>query len=179
MEMTLYHISDEQRRLNAMLEENGGEVTPEIEEALAVNETNFVQKAESYGYAILHYKQIVAAVKAEKDRLDAIKKTAENAIARMEERIVAAMQQFDKPKVEADTLKLSLRRSECVIIDNEDTIPADCKTVEMNLKIDKNGVKRHIKALTFDPNKTEEERRNEIIKTIGAHLEENQSLQIK
>ena len=179
MEMTLYHISDEQRRINAMLEETGGELTPEIEEALAVNEQNFVQKAESYGYAILHYKAVIVAVKAEKDRLDAIKKTAENAIARMEERIVAAMQQFDKPKVEADTLKLSLRRSECVIIDNEDTIPADCKTVEMNLKIDKNGVKRHIKALTLDPNKTEEERRNEIIKTFGAHLEENQSLQIK
>ena len=76
--MSLYHISDEQRRINAMLEETGGELTPEIEEALAVNEQNFVQKAENYGYAILHYKAIVAAVKAEKDRLDAIKKTAEN-----------------------------------------------------------------------------------------------------
>ena len=161
MEMTLYHISDEQRRLNAMLEENGGEVTPEIEEALAVNETNFVQKAESYGYAILHYKAIVAAVKAEKDRLDAIKKTAENAIARMEERIVAAMQQFDKPKVEADTLKLSLRRSERVVVDDENAVPADCKTIKV--EISKTDLKRHLKAG----------------EACGAHLEENQSLQIK
>ena len=161
MEMTLYHISDEQRRLNAMLEENGGEVTPEIEEALAVNETNFVQKAESYGYAILHYKAIVAAVKAEKDRLDAIKKTAENAIARMEERIVAAMQQFDRPKVEADTLKLSLRRSERVVVDDENEVPADCKTIKV--EISKTDLKRHLKAGEM----------------CGAHLEENQSLQIK
>jgi hypothetical protein len=161
MEMTLYHISDEQRRLNAMLEENGGEVTPEIEEALAVNETNFVQKAESYGYAILHYKAIVAAVKAEKDRLDAIKKTAENAIARMEERIVAAMQQFDRPKVEADTLKLSLRRSERVVVDDEAKVPADCKTIKV--EVSKTELKRHLKAG----------------EDCGAHLEENQSLQIK
>ena len=161
MEMTLYHISDEQRRLNAMLEENGGEITPEIEEALAVNETNFVQKAESYGYAILHYKAIVAAVKAEKDRLDAIKKTAENAIARMEERIVAAMQQFDRPKVEADTLKLSLRRSERVVVDDEAKVPADCKTIKV--EVSKTELKRHLKAG----------------EDCGAHLEENQSLQIK
>ena len=161
MEMTLYHISDEQRRLNAMLEENGGEVTPEIEEALAVNETNFVQKAESYGYAILHYKAVVAAVKAEKDRLDAIKKTAENAIARMEERIVAAMQQFDRPKVEADTLKLSLRRSERVVVDDENAVPADCKTIKAEGS--KTELKRHLKAG----------------EDCGAHIEENTSLQIK
>lgn len=159
--MTLYHISDEQRRLNAMLEENGGEITPEIEEALAVNETNFVQKAESYGYAILHYKAVVAAVKAEKDRLDAIKKTAENAIARMEERIVAAMQQFDRPKVEADTLKLSLRRSERVVVDDEAKVPADCKTIKV--EVSKTELKRHLKAG----------------EDCGAHIEENTSLQIK
>ena len=161
MEMTLYHISDEQRRLNALLEENGGEITPEIEEALAVNETNFVQKAESYGYAILHYKAVVAAVKAEKDRLDAIKKTAENAIARMEERIVAAMQQFDRPKVEADTLKLSLRRSERVVVDDEAKVPADCKTIKV--EVSKTELKRHLKAG----------------EDCGAHIEENTSLQIK
>ena len=159
--MSLYHISDEQRRINAMLEETGGELTPEIEEALAVNEQNFVQKAENYGYAIMHYKAIVAAVKAEKDRLDAIKKTAENAIARMEERLVAAMQQFERPKVEADTLKLSLRRSERVVVDDENAVPADCKTIK--IEVSKTELKRHLKAG----------------EDCGAHLEENHSLLIK
>lgn len=161
MELTLYQISDEQRRINAMLEETGGELTPELEEALAINEANFVQKADGYGHAILHYKAIVAAIKAEKDRLDAIKKTAENAIARMEERIVAAMQQFDRPKVEADTLKLSLRRSERVVVDDENAVPADCKTIKV--EISKTELKRHLKAC----------------EDCGAHIEENQSLQIK
>ena len=161
MDLTLYQISDEQRRINAMLEETGGELTPELEEALAINEANFVQKADGYGHAILHYKAIIAAIKAEKDRLDAIKKTAENAVARMEERIVAAMQQFDKPKVEAATLKLSLRRSERVVVDDENAVPADCKTIKV--EISKTELKRHIKAG----------------EDCGAHLEENTSLQIK
>ena len=45
MNLTLYQISEEQQRLNAMLEESGGELTPEIEEALAINRDNLQVKA--------------------------------------------------------------------------------------------------------------------------------------
>ena len=44
---TLYTITEDQRLLNAMLEENGGELTPEIEEALRITEDNFIAKAEA------------------------------------------------------------------------------------------------------------------------------------
>lgn len=159
--ITLYQISEDQRRLNAMLEETGGELTPELEEALAITEQNFVSKAENYGKAILHYKQMVAAAKAETDRIKAIQKTCENAIARMEERLRDAMILFDKPKVEMATLKLSLRKSERVVIDDENNLPADCIVVKT--EVSKTDVKRHLKAG----------------ETIGAHLEENQSLQIR
>ena len=159
--ITLYQISEDQRRLNAMLEETGGELTPELEEALAITEQNFVTKAENYGKAILHYKQMVAAAKAETDRIKAIQKTCENAIARMEERLRDAMVLFDKPKVEMATLKLSLRKSERVVIDDENNLPADCIVVKT--EVSKTEVKRHLKAG----------------ETIGAHLEENQSLQIR
>ena len=159
--ITLYQISEDQRALMAMLEETGGELTPELEEALAITEQNFVSKAENYGKAILHYKQMVAAAKAETDRIKAIQKTCENAIARMEERLRDAMILFDKPKVEMATLKLSLRKSERVVIDDENNLPADCIVVKT--EVSKTEVKRHLKAG----------------ETIGAHLEENQSLQIK
>lgn len=159
--ITLYQISEDQRALMAMLEETGGELTPELEEALAITEANFVTKAENYGKAILHYKQMVAAAKAETDRIKAIQKTCENAIARMEERLRDAMILFDKPKVEMATLKLSLRKSERVVIDDENNLPADCIVVKT--EVSKTEVKRHLKAG----------------ETIGAHLEENQSLQIK
>lgn len=159
--ITLYQISEDQRALMAMLEETGGELTPELEEALAITEANFVTKAENYGKAILHYKQMVAAAKAETDRIKAIQKTCENAIARMEERLRDAMILFDKPKVEMATLKLSLRKSERVVIDDENNLPADCIVVKT--EVSKTEVKRHLKAG----------------ETIGAHLEENQSLQIR
>jgi len=161
MELTLYQISEEQRRIDAMLEESCGELTPEIEAALAVNEGNFMEKSRDYGYAILRYKAYVEAIKVEKARLDGLKKTAENAIARMEERLVGAMQQFDRTKIEMDTLKLSLRKSERVIVDDEAKVPADC--IKITTTVNKTDLKAHIKAG----------------EDCGAHLEENQSLQIK
>lgn len=161
MELTLYKITEEQQRLNALLEESGGEITPEIEEALAINEGNFVVKAENYGYAILRYEAMIAAAKAEKQRIDAIIKTCDNAVIRMKERLAGAMQQFDRPKVELDTLKLSLRRSERVVVDDEAKVPADC--IKVKTEISKTDLKAHIKAG----------------EDCGAHIEENQSLQIK
>ena len=161
MEITLYQISEEQRRIEALLEESGGELTPEIEEALAVNESNFLDKSCDYGYAILRYKAYLSAIKQEKDRLDGLKKSCEAAIERMESRLVGAMQQFDKPKVELDTLRLSLRRSERVIIDDEAKVPSDC--IKVTTTVNKTDLKAHIKAG----------------EDCGAHLEENQSLQIK
>jgi len=161
MELTLYAISEQQREIESLLQETGGEITPEIEALLAVNETNFIEKSRDYGFAILRYKAMINAVKAEKERLDGIKKYAENAVARMEERLVDAMQLFGKPKVELDTMKLSLRKSERVVVDDEAKVPADC--IKVTTTVNKTDLKAHIKAG----------------EDCGAHLEENQSLQIK
>ena len=161
MDLTLYAISEQQREIESLLQETGGEITPEIEALLAVNEGNFVEKSRDYGYAILRYKAMINAVKAEKERLDGIKKYAENAVARMEERLVEAMLLFGKPKVELDTMKLSLRKSDRVVVDDEAKVPADC--IKVTTTVNKTDLKAHIKAG----------------EDCGAHLEENQSLQIK
>ena len=161
MELTLYQISDEQRRIEAMLEETGGELTDEIEAALAINEDNFMAKSVDYGHAILRQKAFIEAAKAEKQRLDGIIKYCQGNIEKMETRLVAAMQLFDKTKVETATMKLSLRKSERVVVDDEAKVPADC--IKVKTEVSKTDLKAHIKA-------GEE---------CGAHIEENQSLQIK
>ena len=65
---TLYGITAELNGILAQLEELGGEITPELEQALAINEEQFVAKAEDYGHAILNLKGMAAAAKAEKER---------------------------------------------------------------------------------------------------------------
>ena len=63
--------------------------------------------------------------------------------------------------VETATMKLGLRKSERVVIDDESKVPADC--IKVKTEVSKTDLKAHIKAG----------------EDCGAHLEENQSLQIK
>lgn len=127
MTHTLYTIAEDQRLLNAMLEENGGELTPEIEEAMRITEDNFVAKAEAYGATISEYDAQADACDAEIKRLQAYKKTCQNVSRRMKERLSMAMDEFSTEKLTAGTFRFSFRKSTAVLIENEDMIPDEYK----------------------------------------------------
>lgn len=125
MKQTLYNITEDQRLINAMLEETGGELTPEIEEAMLITEENFISKAEAYGATISEYDAQAEACAQEIKRLQAFKKTCENVSKRMKERISDAMMAFDKDKVTAGTFRFSFRKSTAVVVENEELIPEE------------------------------------------------------
>lgn len=125
MKQSLYNITEDQRLINAMLEETGGELTPEIEEAMMITEENFISKAEAYGATISEYDAQAEACAQEIKRLQAFKKTCENVSKRMKERISDAMMTFDKDKVTAGTFRFSFRKSTAVVVENEELIPEE------------------------------------------------------
>lgn len=125
MKQTLYSITEDQRLINAMLEETGGELTPEIEEAMLITEENFISKAEAYGATISEYDAQAEACAQEIKRLQAFKKTCENVSKRMKERISDAMMTFEKDKVTAGTFRFSFRKSTAVVVENEELIPEE------------------------------------------------------
>jgi hypothetical protein len=125
MKQSLYNITEDQRLINAMLEETGGELTPEIEEAMLITEENFISKAEAYGATISEYDAQAEACAQEIKRLQAFKKTCENVSKRMKERISDAMMTFDKDKVTAGTFRFSFRKNTAVVVENEELIPEE------------------------------------------------------
>ena len=161
---TLYGITAELNAILAQLEELGGEITPEIEQALAINEEQFVAKAEDYGHAILNLKGMAAAAKAEKERLAALQKFYENAQNRLTDALSTAMQVFGHDKVENATMRLSLRHTTATEVDDLDRLPAEFKTTKVEVVADKTAIKKAIQSGEAVP---------------GAHLVENVSLQIK
>ena len=161
---TLYGITTELNGILAQLEELGGEITPEIEQALAINEEQFVAKAEDYGHAILNLKGMAAAAKAEKERLAGLQKFYENTQKRLTDALSTAMQVFGHDKVENATMRLSLRHSTATEVDDLDQLPAEFKTTKVEVVADKTAIKKAIQ---------------DIIEVPGAHLVENVSLQIK
>lgn len=161
---SLYTISGDLLALLDTLAENGGEITPEIEQALAITEEQFVTKAEDYGHAILNLKAMAAAAKAEKDRLASLEKFYKNAAERIQGALVNAMDVLDHPKVESPSMRLFLRRTKATEIDDVTLIPADLKTVKVEEVPDKAAIKAAILEGRDVP---------------GAHIVENVSLQIK
>lgn len=161
---TLYGITAELNAILAQLEEMGGEITPELEQALAINEEQFVAKAEDYGHAILNLKCAAAAAKAEKERLAGLQKLYENTQKRLTDALSTAMQVFGQDKVENATMRLSLRHSTATEVDDLDQLPAEFKTTKVEVVADKTAIKKAIQSGEAVP---------------GAHLVENVSLQIK
>ena len=161
---TLYGITAELNGILAQLEELGGEITPEIEQALAINEEQFVAKAEDYGHAILNLKGMAAAAKAEKERLAGLQKFYENTQKRLTDALSTAMQVFGHDKVENAIMRLSLRHTTATEVDDLDQVPAEYKTTKVEVVADKTAIKKAIQSGEAVP---------------GAHLVENVSLQIK
>jgi hypothetical protein len=159
---TLYAITSEQLRINELLEESGGELTPEIEEALTLNEENFLVKSEGYIESIARFKALAEAADVRIKEMQRIKKTAENSKRRLEERLLWALQTMGRDKVEIGLRKLALRMTTAVNITDETAIPAEYIKVETS--VDKMRIKEALKS-------------GEVI--TGAELVTNQSIQIR
>lgn len=161
---TLYGITSELNDILTQLEELGGEVTPELEQALAINEENFAAKSEDYGHAILNLKGMAAAAKAEKERLAALQKFYENTYNRLDNALKTAMVATGHDKVETPTMRLSLRHTTATEVDDLNAVPMEYKTTKVEVVADKTAIKKAIQSGEDVP---------------GAHLVENVSLQIK
>ena len=162
MEQSLYNITAEHRYLCAMLEESGGELTPEIEEALAINEEQLAVKAEAYAEMVNKYSNLAAIAKARKEQMAAAQAAAEKIAQRLKDRLCDAMVEFDTPKIESGFYRLSLRSTKSVVVDDEAVLPNAYRIVKTT--VDKAAIKAAIES-------GEEVR--------GAHLQMNKSLIIK
>lgn len=159
---SLWKISQEQQELNALLFEAEGELTPELEERLAINEANLEAKAEDYAVSMDMLKASAEAARQEIKRLTAYVKRCENAEERMKQALTTAMEICERDRLEVGTYRLSFRKSEAVVIIDELAIPNDYVKVET--KIDKAQLGVDLKAgATIN----------------GAYLEQRRNLQIK
>jgi hypothetical protein len=159
---SLYHISKEALDLAEMLEV--GELTPELEQRLTINQNELQEKAINYGYVIKDADGNITAIDNEIERLNALKKSEERKRNILKERISSAMQFYGIEKVETSTLKLSFRRSESVEIVSVEQLPDDYMIKKVTVSPDKSKIKEDIKKGKEVP---------------GAVINENLNLQIK
>lgn len=159
---SLFNITARAQQLALALQE--GELTPELENELVINQNELQIKAENYAYCIKSLEGDVSIIDEEIKRLRSLKEAKTNAIDRMKEAVVNAFQVYGITEVKSATLKLSLRRSESIQVISEDQLSEAYVREKIVRTPDKELIKIAIKA-----GKTVE----------GAVLVENHSLQIK
>lgn len=161
---SLYEITADAKQIMAMLEENEGELTPELEQALIINQGEVQIKSQNYALAIKIVENDINYIEEEIARLQALKKAKTNTVQRMRESVSNAMEMYGIDKIETPTLKMFFRKSESVTIINEDIIPDTFITVKTVRTPNKTKIKEAIK---------------EGQSVYGAVLDVNYNLQIK
>lgn len=160
--MNLFNIKQEYINLVNSIIDNNGELSPELSQALAINETELKEKAINYGYVIRSFEYENDIIDAEIKRLKALKEQKEKAIQKLKDAVSDAMNIYGIEKVESPALKLSFRKSE---------------SVEISENLDKRFM---IEKVTLQPDKVaikEAIKKGEQVE--GAVLVINQNLQIK
>jgi hypothetical protein len=162
--LNIYQIEKEYLELANELIESGGEVSPELELQLTINQDQLEQKARGYGFVVKQMESDVLIIDAEIKRLGELKKARLKTIERLETTVSNAMQLYQINKLETPTLKISFRKSESVEIDDESAISFAYLKEKITYTIDKAMIKEAIK-------------KGEVV--IGARLQQNQNIQIK
>jgi hypothetical protein len=164
----LWEITQEFLALASLIEDAGGEATDEVMEELAISRENFQHKAEGYAKLILKWESEVDVAAAEIKRIQAIKKTKENSVARLKDTLKAALLIFGQEdakgvkRFETPLVKLSTRRSSAVEITDESALPEEAFVIKK--EVSKTAIKELLEAGA---------------EIDGAFIKENISLQIK
>ena len=160
--MNLYTLTQEAQYLAVLLETE--ELTPELEQALIINQDQLQAKAVNYAKVIANYQAESDAIDQEIKRLKAMKDSREKKIEWLKESVKKAMLVSGIEKVESPLFKLAVRRSEAVEVDLVEALPNVFQNVKNVVTADKVAIKEAIK-------------RGENV--TGARLVENFNLQIK
>lgn len=136
----LYFIEQELLDIFDILEENGGELTPELEERLSIAQEDFKDKIENYTHVISKYNADINFIKAEQKRLKELADAKAKVVEKLSKIMIEAIDKFgdEKPKskakfVDFGTGVVSIRNSKAVQV-NEETLDKVDKALEIMLK---------------------------------------------
>ena len=123
----IYQIKQELLSIFDELEENGGELTPELKEQLNITQEEFRDKIESYSNAVKMLENDIIGIKAEKARLNDLQKSKEKTIERLKKIMIDAVELFgDTTKsgskyLDYGTGKVSIRNTQVVEVEEDIT----------------------------------------------------------
>lgn len=123
----IFNIKQELLAIFDELEDNGGELTPELEEQLNITQEEFRDKIKSYSNVVKMLENDIVDIKAEKARLNDLQKSKEKTIERLKKIMIDAVELFgDTTKsggkyLDFGTGKVSIRNTQVVEVEEDVT----------------------------------------------------------
>ena len=119
MSETLYQLTAQMRQIEDTLDETGGELTPELEEAWQETGESLSVKVDNYNALIIKMENYAENLAAEIKRLQALKKTADNSLKRVKDHVKDTMIANGMTRLEGAYCKMSLASSTSTEVDEE------------------------------------------------------------
>lgn len=169
----IYNIQQDILSIFNELEENGGDLTPELEERLNIKKEEFKDKIKSYAGVIKMLEHDISDIKEEKTRLNDLQKSKEKSIERLKKVMIYAIGKFgDTTKngskfIDYGTGKVSIRTTQTVEV-NEDSANRFLNRIFCGLKwyADNNQLSRSLidisDVMSFANSRTQEEENNDV-----------------
>ena len=135
--MNIYNIQQDYLAITNELIEAGGELTSELETAIAINKIELQNKGIAYGFLVKSFESDVSAIDEEIKRLNALKLSRNKTIDLLKETVKNAMQLYGIEEIKTPTLKINFRKSESVEVDPDAVLDMYCnfKTVKTPDKV--------------------------------------------
>lgn len=121
--MNIYQLKQDLLSIFDELEENGGELTPELEESLNVTQEAFKDKIEGYTNVIKLIESDLFSIKVEQKRLKELADRKQKTIDRIKTIIIEAVEEFGDTKksgakfIDYGTGSVSVRKNKAVDVD--------------------------------------------------------------
>lgn len=164
MNKSLFKIEQEYLSIAQQLIDNGGEVTEELQAAIAINEADLQTKSTNYSFVIKQMEGDVEIIDKEMARLTKLKKARNNSIERLESAIKQAMEFYQIEEIKTPLIKINFRKSKQVIVNDAKLLDTKYIKITTSESIDKVKIKEDIEAG---------------LPVTGAVLQENKNIQIK
>jgi hypothetical protein len=143
MKKSLYKIEAEYLTILNQVDELDGELTPELEEQLIINERELQSKSIAYLEFVSSRETLNKRIDEEIKRLQALKKSNANLVSRLKDSLLNAVKLYGNFEVGLTTF--GTRKSSSVQVEDVNSLPKEYKVVKVTEQADKKAIKEALK----------------------------------
>lgn len=139
---SLLSIVHQGKLIEQALISQGGELTPEVEQALLVNGQSLSKKTDNYKMLMDRFKMLKSYYADQAKMMTGISKQCENVLDRLEDNIKYAMKENNLTEIKGKNIRFTI--SETIgqlFLESEEMIPVEYKTEVTTTVIDKDKLK--------------------------------------